>query len=233
MVIDGETYFGRDRQCNPQTILNGTLQKVEYPTGGYSVFEYEPHQISPVGTDAEIIKEEKVEKNTTLILNVNYLTSPSTISQSTPAEKCIVTLEPRDQLNIHIEIYSLWGGPTDYSVPTMALVKIYSASGDVVYSQAIQLYKDKMLYDFQPQLTQGTYTISLEYSNNTAANLPKPTENVYGGYIYISENIAHLKKNNGGHIITEGGGIRIKTITNYDFGVILFNKNNMTIHRDV
>ena len=216
MMIDGEIYFGRDRQCNPQTILNGTLQKVVYPTGGYSVFAYEPHQISPVGTDAEIIKEEKVEKNTSLILNVNYLTSPSTISQSTPAEKCIVTLEPRDQINIHIEIYSLWGGPTDYSMPTMALAKIYSTSGDVVYSQAIQLHKDKMQYDFQPQLAQGTYTISLEYSHNTAANLPKPKENVYSGYIYVSENVVHLKKNNGGHVITEGGGIRVKSITNYD-----------------
>lgn len=34
---------GADRNCNPATIALGTLSKIIYPTGGYSEYEYEPH----------------------------------------------------------------------------------------------------------------------------------------------------------------------------------------------
>lgn len=220
MVIDNKTFFGRDRQCNPQTIKNGTLHKVVYPTGGYSVFEYEPHTFSSVDIDAETIKEETVEKSSSLILNVDYRTTPSTISLSTPAKSHSITLDADDRVDIHASIHSLWGGPVDYGVPPiMAYVAIYSANGAEVERYELRLYKEEKIYDFQPKLSKGTYTIKLEYSGNTAANIPKPNTNynVSNGYIYITETTMHRKKNNNGHGVSTGGGIRVKSITNYDY----------------
>jgi YD repeat-containing protein len=44
--IGDPDYFvieGANRNCNPNTIALGTLQRITYPTGGYSEYEYEPH----------------------------------------------------------------------------------------------------------------------------------------------------------------------------------------------
>ncbi|MGY4537395.1 YD repeat-containing protein [Mucilaginibacter sp. UYNi724] len=34
---------GADRNCNPSTVSSGTLNRIVYPTGGYTIYEYEPH----------------------------------------------------------------------------------------------------------------------------------------------------------------------------------------------
>ncbi len=234
MIINGKMFFGRDRQCNPQTLQNGTLRKVVYPTGGYSIFEYEPHTFSPMDVDAETIKEEAVEKSSSLILDVDYLTTPSTISLSTPADSHTITLDANDLVNIHVSIYSLWGGPADNGAPPiMAYLAIYSANGTEIVRYGLGLYNEKKTYDFQPKLSEGTYTIKLEYSGNTAANLPKPVYNTNNsGKIYVTETTSYHKNTSNGHSVSIGGGIRIKSITNYDYTGDILQKRQYDYRAD-
>ncbi len=60
-------YFGRDRNPNPETMQHGILEKITYPTGGYTQFIYEPHDFT---NQFQIcFTEQTVSNETKLIFN--------------------------------------------------------------------------------------------------------------------------------------------------------------------
>ena len=58
-VLDGSgnilSFTGADRDPDFNYGKNGTLSKINYPTGGHTDFEYEPHNIHKTETDTEIV----------------------------------------------------------------------------------------------------------------------------------------------------------------------------------
>lgn len=221
MVIDNRTFYGRNRQCNAITVDNATLKEVVYPTGGRSVFEYEPHTFQLTATDAEIINDEQITKRTCLNLSVNFMNGNS-VSVSSPADTCQVTLSDNDVINIHIKSEAIYGGPS--SPVGIADLKIFNFSGALVFQQNIMLYSSSHEYDFHPSLSAGTYIISLTHSGTSSVSLPNPY-NAMGATILVSEDVIYMKKSRGGNVVNYGGGLRIKSITNYDMsGIVLQRK---------
>ena len=223
MIFDNRTFYGRNRQCNPQTITNATLKEVVYPTGGRSVFEYEPHTFPFINTDAEIIDNELVNKSTCLILNVDF-TNGNRVSVSTRASATQVVIEnDDDDINIHISSKALKKGPE--SPVGVANLIVSTDSGAVVFRQSIMLYSDEYEYDFHPILSAGSYNITLTYNGSSSIALPNP-DNAKETSIYICEDVIHNRKYRKGNAINIGGGLRIKSITNYDISDSILQKKN-------
>ena len=220
LIFDNRTFYGRNRQCNPQTLCNATLKEVIYPTGGRSVFEYEPHSFPYVNTDAEIINDELVTQSTCLILSVNFLNGNS-VSVSTPADTRQVILEDNDVVDIHISSEAIMGGPS--SPVGIANLTISTPSGSVVFLQNIMLYSNKFEYDFHPSLSAGTYNISLTHSGTSSVSIPHDP-GAYGATILVCEDVIYKKKDRGGNALNIGGGLRIKSITNYDISNSVLQK---------
>lgn len=47
IIRSGQLYDGANRLVDKNNIIKGTLQKVEYPTGGFDILEYEPNVCQP------------------------------------------------------------------------------------------------------------------------------------------------------------------------------------------
>lgn len=212
MIIDNRTFFGRNRQCNSQTISNAALKEVIYPTGGRSVFEYEPHTFPAIQTDAEVIDDELITKTTCLILSVNH-TKGNLVTVSTPAEIRQVTLDDYETIDIHVTSEVILEGPS--SPVGIASLKIETMNGTTVFQENIMIYTNKHEYTFHPFLEPGTYNISFTHNGTSSIEIPHDP-NIEKSTIIICGEIGLKKKNRGGNYISMGGGLRIKSIINYD-----------------
>jgi hypothetical protein len=135
-------YPGGDRDAYWPAMRGGTLQQINYPTGGYSLFEFEPHSVYNTNTSTV---------NATLANFWIHLYSQGTITNTVPV--AIVQYNP---INIAISNTSNYG----------ATFTLTNSSNVVVYNTPI----GNNTPSFQNTLTlpQDTYqaTISLPQASN-------------------------------------------------------------------
>lgn len=213
MMVDNRMFYGRNRSCNTQTVTNAMLKEVIYPTGGRSVFEYEPHSFPSITTEAEFINDEIKIESTCLILNIDF-TRGNAVSISTPAQSYVITIEEGDDIVIAVESFAALKGPS--SAIGIADIDITNTiNGNNVYHSNISLYQSNHKYDLHPSLPAGTYRISLSYNKTSTIPLPNDYNNTETS-VYVCENVYYREKNRGGNALEYGGGLRIKSISNYD-----------------
>lgn len=135
-------YPGGDRNSNWPAIRGGTLQQINYPTGGYSQFEFEPHNV--YNTNSSIV-------NATLANFWIHLYSQGTITNTVP-----VTIVQYSPIKIAISNTSNYG----------ATFTLTNSSNTVVYNTPIG--NNTPSFETTMTLPQDTYqaTISLPQASN-------------------------------------------------------------------
>jgi len=86
------SFVGGDRGVTPFSVLAGSLERITYPTGGYTVFELEPHSADVsgyIGGGLRVKTISNYESNNALLSQKKY-TYVSTIANGTPDEAMII-----------------------------------------------------------------------------------------------------------------------------------------------
>ena len=228
MELGGKFYYGRNRKVEPDVITNAMLRSVTYPTGGKTVFTYEPNRTLPSSTDAECIESVVSTQNISLIHNVSYLTNPATVSLSSAASVLSFNLDSTSVLDANISTYSLWGGPQQSVIISYLVLK--DSIGTVISRKELRLTQTQYETDWHFQLLgqypAGTYTLTLEDAQNTSINLPQPPVSTNSGALYTLASVTHSKQNRIGNNLEYAAGVRIASIEHYDENDSLIQKKD-------
>ncbi|CAM1344186.1 RHS repeat domain-containing protein [Tenacibaculum amylolyticum] len=185
-------YNGADRELNTDRINTGNLTKVIYPTKGWTSFVYEPNYGLSGGTE-EINYESFTYQAAPLNSNSGWHTftsDPFTIDTGVFSFNSIT-------------VYNFDGAfPITYVKPVVELI---NSSNEVVKQYVLQQQGENISNDdFILNLPQGNYTVRVKIYNASSYVL---TVTVRGGYETTST----------APIINKYfGGLRVKSISNYD-----------------
>lgn len=195
----GELFGGGSREPDEANMKAGILEKIIYPTGGYTVFETEAHQIISYTTS------QMVGAGITGV-GSNGGTHKSVQTFTTPANPDIVT---EGKLSITIFPYSMSGNPpydpsvTDpdfYNPPYVKIKQLPDGPEHVFYNpDPNTLYQVVQDFQFMPGTSYEITASCFINQNSTYASL---------GYQYKWIN------NNSPHNVV-CGGLRVKSIKNY------------------
>ena len=218
MELGGKFYYGRNRKVDSTVITNAMLQSVIYPTGGKTTFTYEPNKTIPTSTDAECIESNVVSGNLSLIHNVNYITTPATISLSSLSQVLTFYLDSTSVLDANISTWALWAGSQQQSVISYLVLR--DSTGNEIVRKTLYLYPAKFETDWHFKLNglypSGTYTLTLEDAQNTSIYMLPPSVPTNSGTIYTIATVTHSKHHRLGNDIEEAAGVRIASIMHYD-----------------
>lgn len=218
MELGGKFYYGRNRKVDSTVITNAMLQSVIYPTSGKTTFTYEPNKTIPISTDAECIESNVVSGNLSLIHNVNYITTPATISLSSPSQVLTFYLDSTSVLDADISTWALWAGSQQQSVISYLVLR--DSTGKEIVRKTLYLYPAKFETDWHFKLNglypSGTYTLTIEDAQNTSIYMLPPSVPTNSGTIYTIATVTHSKHHRLGNDIEEAAGVRIASIMHYD-----------------
>lgn len=225
VVKEVEHLDGSNRLASEELCKVGMLKKVTYPTGGYTLYEFEANRFN----DRYYYPDAKNSK-----LSLSYLYNDND-KQLTIASNCnlgpnstrlpITTTHKNDELTIWAHLY---GSSDNFTVTikdedgnqkwthTYYYNKINNTNGYTDFNETIKLEELQRLYG----LNVGTnYTI--EGKINAAISSGNKTSGGFGYKPYVQKTYVQkptasptTKNENGGYSI--GGGVRVKTIKNYD-----------------
>jgi YD repeat-containing protein len=205
--LEGQEAIGPANRFADENLCKiGTLTKIIYPTGGYTKFDYEIHHFDDVNEKIYYPSaKSKVEYVKTVICSTGYDGSGY---NSTPNTKEFDIDQP-----VTVEIVSntqYYPSSQQYYDFYMSIVGKYS-SGNIVFSRYYNKYNDKENIKESFLLPKGHYVLSCQFKA-VASGL------ITGGSIQISfppeyEEDTSIADVSGKSI---GGGVRIKTIKNYD-----------------
>jgi YD repeat-containing protein len=194
------SFGSANRETDSSAILACTLKKIQYPTKGTSVFDYEPHRYktnltskSPQSASCFVTGGVQVSNTTTFSVSTNatYFTCTPYISKTNTSQG--FTDRPR------IIIKDVATGDTVFSrIETPASL----GNEGIAYNPGI------IAITLQPS---HTYKIDINiYTTNSSVNA-----NITLNWIDTTSAIPDVKK---------GGGLRVKKITNYDLNGRFLNR---------
>ncbi|MBK1442020.1 hypothetical protein JHJ32_18625, partial [Parapedobacter sp. ISTM3] len=206
-------FAAANRGVSEAHVVAGSLKSITYPTGGRTEFEYEPHRVNNV-TYVKSSQSLGTGHYQRVINNRNT-------SFSTPMVQFAVTQEVRAKIKILIKAttYNL----TDFNAFNVVLVTNVGSPSPVTRRYAITT-------DEQKQEFNRTRTVTIEdeitlpvggvvLAANVGSNLPDQ------GYTFNNGVLAELTYFEGINMSQEYdsyvGGLRIKTIRNYESGNVL------------
>lgn len=211
-------YYGQDRTPNSSMLTYGTLQSIKYPTGGKTIFTYEPHKY-----DNAFHVDTEIEQTSKLSFDDVYMHSSSSIDTQDNfinggLSGDLFTLDSEKTIYIRLKIdYMLNETPLDllYHGYEVRIQKKQGNSYSTVYTI---FYPDAHEGPIMPQwkdwhytLTAGTYKLSIN-RNFSFSSLPN-TE-------YQAQGEVKLSIYTGSPVMCNtGAGIRIKEILNESEGL--------------
>lgn len=211
-------YYGQDRTPNSSMLTYGTLQSIKYPTGGKTIFTYEPHEY-----DNAFHVDTEIEQTSKLSFDDVYMHSSSSIDTQDNfinggLSGDLFTLDSEKTIYIRLKIdYMLNETPLDllYHGYEVRIQKKQGNSYSTVYTI---FYPDAHEGPIMPQwkdwhytLTAGTYKLSIN-RNFSFSSLPN-TE-------YQAQGEVKLSIYTGSPVMCNtGAGIRIKEILNESEGL--------------
>jgi len=206
-------YYGQDRTPDTSMLTNGTLQSIQYPTGGKTFFAYEPHEY-----DNSFYIDTETEQTNKLSFDDVYMNSSSSVdTQDNFANGELIsdsfTIDSEKIIYLRLKIdYMLHGTPLDlihhgYEVRIQRKKENnYSTTYTIFYPDA---YEDPIIpqwKDWHYTLSAGTYRLAIN-RNFPFSSLPN-TE-------YQAQGEAKFSIYTGSPATCNtGAGIRIKEITN-------------------
>lgn len=188
---------GADR--NPSGINQhaqmGMLKKIEYPTGGYTLFEYENHKVNNNGVFLPVINEKSIQ--------MDILSGTGSVYDTT----FVIDYGPNPLNGMHDEggafvnflidgITCDYGQESGQASTGCAVIALSGPSGFTLTGNLNNRY-----------LPNGTYTFTLNFSTN---NDPQSWQDFYAR---ISWSEADTSSTSGSSVV---GGLRIKAIKDYD-----------------
>jgi len=208
-------FTGAHREANKNVITAGMLKSITYPTGGKTVFEFEPNEFSSIVYSASL----SAPSGSCQIGNNGY---PSFYPGAQMRQFEVETLTK----NANVEV-TIIGKNYDVSKMDEFYVTLTVAAGSAsskAYKYAITTDAQKTQFNQnkivtikdQVDLPVGRVT----FSTHIDPNLPNPynylLENgVVGSLVYSSSATTGSSTGTAEEIVSIGGGLRIKKITNY------------------
>lgn len=223
--VIGTSYDGANREASAAHVTASLLERITYPTGGQTVFEYESNQyentkkdtkeivlleasaLKAPGTGSKVIVDgEEVNitaqhqdifaKNLVIEKNTNYLTLKSAIP----------VVETNFIPSSHYPRIQVIGAATNLDTVLVAYPKGYSIFDDPEPDPTTGLYTYEFEFDHQVKLVPDTYQIIFNYFYD-ANSFSKSRMSFY---LKIKERIEYIESPK------FGGGVRIKAITQLD-----------------
>ncbi|MFN8255394.1 MAG: RHS repeat domain-containing protein [Bacteroidales bacterium] len=205
-----ETFKGANRSMSKSFSVLGILKSITYPTGGKTEFEFEPHiSNSKYGGTAEG-KNALFSTFNLLVSDYNDNLVPSI---SHPAEVFTITDTTEIIIKPYLNAYDY--NYLDISNTYITLTKVNNPGQQIV---RYDIFSDTSLWIKDFVLQPGTYVLLCHLDDNIpfpgVVNM-KPI--VYASLTYTVKNSLPPEL-----LINYSGGLRIKSLTNYD------EKNNLT-----
>lgn len=208
-----ESYLdeGANRFTHDAYIQYGTLDMIEYPTGGKTRFVYEPHDFQD-GTNSGFIRK---------VLPYSSLSySPDNSSQQSNAftygKDFVLEEDSYLRLTYHYHI----NNSLKPALPTSGRIILQGKTGSKyvdLYDKTIYIVKNDETINFDRDaiyLKKGTYRINLWRSDKGDNG-----QDINFNYHVTANAVAFIWHNE-----SKGGGLRIKEIQNIDNGVIVNKK---------
>jgi hypothetical protein len=203
------TFGDANREPSATDMNAAILSKVTYPTGGYSTFDFEPHQYS---SNSYITQNISRSGSATGISKLTKSTSsysftyPSSASYSS-VNASFITANLTIKFSVSSMIYTELG-------PTQT-VSLLDGSGNVIQS-----------WTHTGNLTDSqtvTASVQLQAGNNYSIQT-----DVYGTSAVNASSVIGWTENTDQHPIKIGGGLRIKAIKDYNMESTLLKEENYT-----
>jgi YD repeat-containing protein len=216
-------YEGASRGANEDYLKAGMLESVTYPTGGKSVFEFEPHTFdnftylsatseNSVFADKYYCVHDNNNTTTSHVVDTLTLHSKTLVNIIAKVNGFNGTYDINDLLDAHISIIGPWGqSPVTHSYHLDPIL-------DADFDENGYL----KIWDLYVSLEPGHYSFTCDFPNELG-DLGYGEAPVVGEMRYKDFNPSLLTT-----IQPMGGGLRVKTITNYDENNNLVSKKSYT-----
>lgn len=231
MEIAGRFYYGRDRNVKKSLITNAVLRSVSYPTGGKTVFTYEPHRFKTVVADTKNAIDSSYSKITCLNYHVDFHTNPTSLAVSTPATTQTFYLDSLSTLDIHIESSLAQGKLTGTPMIISYLIITNSLNQEIDRrSVYVGAYSQDDNYHFSLNgHPAGEYYVTIVDAELGFCYAEAPQSYyVSSTLLNVCATIKCSKHSQSDGIIEEGAGIRIASIQNFDENGGLIRQQNFT-----
>ena len=198
-VLSKSGYTGADRLCNEKFMQAAILNRITYPTGGYTTYEYEANRI-PVNTMEKTQKYKEMKESIIEASITKFLLSNSWKYDENNRVKGIILEKERTY-----DLYSKFNaGGTDF-----ANIKIMILTSGVMTTIPIAIKPSKD-YSFIKKITlpAGKHTLLIECSDR--ASSPRS----YSATCQLRWLDTDQIQQSDYYLLC--GGLRIKTISNYD-----------------
>ena len=212
------TYGNANRAADPVYSQYGVLSQLTYPTGGYSLFQFESNKASVM--DSRLINLVNSTPTSTSVAKMftyelENLTGQS--MQGTSAPFTVGTVVPSSIWSFQAHVLSYGGsnicanvpspgGPNLYYNPCFSATLIGTQTDGTVVNMPIQYFNNGSVYNAY-LVYPGTYQLIIKWNNIAPSS----------GMAYVT---AGWNEQQTGTIITGSeilvGGLRIKSIANYD-----------------
>lgn len=205
-VVGAEIVGQANRYANESTCKIGTLNRITYPTGGYTKFDYEINHFDDIvgkyyypsaNSNLEYIRKETCGSGYN---GHGYNTTPNTkeFDVSNPVKVDVASSSPYLPSN------------TQYYKLLLSLVG-KDSNGRVVFSRYFTKYNHEQDFSVSCELPEGHYVLTSEFASVSNGL-------IIGGSINVSFPPEYKKDSSiadaSGKSI--GGGLRVRTIENYD-----------------
>lgn len=189
-------FTGANREPNAATMHAGTLRKISYPTGGYSVFEYQAHDYYDLGNSNEVISR------------THKVVAGQVGETIVPYKEEIFNIPVNGtEVNFTADFLKI---KEDFMNDQQPVALLLTSSGDTIRQwspEPPEQYPD--IYEGSLFLDEGDYKLTIEVPCASSASCPDTTTaSLEVTFEYEVEGEAVVNKT--------AGGIRIWKVTNYD-----------------
>lgn len=199
-----------NRLCSSSAIIQGSLKKITYPTKGYTVFSYEPHEFTGYVPYPDADSEYSIPhsyaivstRSTTSDYNSKDIVLPyeSRIKlEATFAGSSNYNLDSLKSHNAYVRIQQI--GVQSPITHTVSLTTISNTEFDAISNQTNYVMSTEKV------LPAGSYKLIVGMQNNASLH----------NFMGVSGEVTGKRiVSNANEFISIGGGLRIKSIASYD-----------------